>query len=313
MADDAAVSTHGLAKSYGGEPVLGGLDLSVPRGSVYALLGPNGAGKTTTVRILATLSRPDAGTATVAGFDVVAQPGEVRRRIGLTGQFPAVDALQTGEENLRMVARLAGLPRHAAAARAQQLLREMGLEDVARRRAGTYSGGMRRRLDLAAALLTRPEVLFLDEPSTGLDPASRIALWDAIDGLVRAGTTILLTTQQLDEADRLAHRIGVLDRGGLVAEGTAAELKARVAAARLELTLADGLAFARASRTLGERVLHSEPGGRRLAVASDGHAAAVRELLDEIDPAREHVVRFAVRDATLDDAFLALTGDAARA
>ena len=283
---EPAVEAVGLEKSYGDVRVLDGVDLSVRPGSVFALLGPNGAGKTTTVKILSTLIAPGGGSARVAGHDVVRARREVRRRISLTGQHAAVDELQTGSENLFMMARLAGLPRPRARARAGELLERFGLVEAAGRRAGTYSGGMRRRLDLAAGLVGRPEVLFLDEPTTGLDPRSRQAMWDVIGELVADGVTVFLTTQYLEEADRLAERIAVLDGGRIVAEGTAAELKRRVAGPRLDLIMADG---------------------RTLSVATDGSAASVRALLDEIDPAGDAVASFALHDATLDDVFLALT------
>ena len=236
MSDELAIEASGLVKSYGGVRVLRGIDLQVPRGSVFALLGPNGAGKTTTVRILATLSRPDGGRAWVAGFDVVRDRRQIRRRISLTGQFAALDAAQTGEENLRMIARLAGLPRAAARRRAAELLDQFELTEAGRRRVGTYSGGMRRRLDLAASLAGHPSVIFLDEPTTGLDPQSRLITWRAIAGLAASGVTVFLTTQYLEEADRLAGQIAVLDGGLVVAAGRAAELKRRVAAQRLDLT-----------------------------------------------------------------------------
>jgi ABC-2 type transport system ATP-binding protein len=308
MSEGPAIEAVALRKAYGAVRVLDGVDLRVERGSVFALLGPNGAGKTTTVRILSTLIAPDAGGARVAGFDVVAQRRQVRRAISLTGQYAAVDELQTGAENLRMMGRLCGLSRAAARARAAELLARFDLDGAARRRVATYSGGMRRRLDLAASLVGRPSVIFLDEPTTGLDPRSRQAMWDVVAELVAAGVTVFLTTQYLDEADALAGRIAVLDGGRVVAEGTAAELKRRVAEQRLELVLADPAAFATVDRALGARVLRRDHGGRALAVATDGSAAHVRALLDEVDPAGRAVERFAVRGATLDDVFLALTG-----
>src|SRR4051794_8140517 len=308
MSDHPAIEAIALRKSYGAVRVLDGVDLRVERGSVFALLGPNGAGKTTTVRILATLIVPDGGRARVAGFDVVGRRRDVRRTISLTGQYAAVDELQTGEENLRMVARLCGLSRSSARVRAAELLARFDLGDAARRRVATYSGGMRRRLDLAASLVGRPSVIFLDEPTTGLDPHSRQAMWAAVSELVATGVTVFLTTQYVEEADALADRIAVLDGGRVVAEGTAAELKRRVAEQRLELVLDDAAAFAAVDGALGARVLRRDPGGRTLAVASDGSAAHVRALLDEVDPAGRAVERFAVRGATLDDVFLALTG-----
>jgi ABC-2 type transport system ATP-binding protein len=308
-----AIEAIGLKKSYGDVPVLHGLDVRVPRGTVFSLLGPNGAGKTTTVRILATLTRADAGTATVAGFDLLSERGEVRRRISLTGQFAAIDELQTGEENLRLMSRLAGLSRAAARDRAAELLEQFDLATAARRRAVTYSGGMRRRLDLAASLVGRPEVIFLDEPTTGLDPRSRQSMWDVLAGLVGSGVTVFLTTQYLEEADRLADRIAVIDGGRVVADGTAEELKRRVADQRLELVLADADAYAHAATVLGARAISADPARRAIDVATDGRAEQVRALLDEVDPARRAIEHFAVHSATLDDVFLALTGDAVHA
>ena len=304
----AAVEARGLRKSYGPVTVLDGIDLRVTTGSVFALLGPNGAGKTTTVRILTTLTPPDGGTARVAGLDVVAQRARVRRAISLTGQYAGVDELQTGAENLRMMGRLRGLPRAQARRRAAELLERFDLADAADRRVATYSGGMRRRLDLAAGLVTDPAVLFLDEPTTGLDPRSRRALWDVVTDLTADGTTVFLTTQYLEEADHLADRIALLDGGRVVAEGTAAELKNRVAGRRLDLVAADTAAFDALTAALGPRAAHRDPARRTLGVATDGSAAHVRALLDELDPDRTAVERFAVHDATLDDVFLALTG-----
>ena len=311
MSNELAIEASGLAKSYGGVRVLGGIDLRVPRGSVFALLGPNGAGKTTTVRILATLSRADAGQARVAGFDVDRDRRQVRRQISLTGQFAALDAAQTGAENLRMIGRLAGLPRAAARRRAAELLEQFDLAQAAGRRVGTYSGGMRRRLDLAASLTGRPAVIFLDEPTTGLDPQSRLTTWRAIAGLAADGVTVFLTTQYLDEADRLADQIAVLNGGLLVAAGTATELKRRVAPQRLDLTCAhaDGVRR-RSGRALANRVVHLDPAARTVGVATDGSAAQVRALLDQADPGRDLVASFAVRGATLDDVFFTLTAPA---
>jgi ABC-2 type transport system ATP-binding protein len=308
MGKDLAIEANGLAKSYGGVRVLSGIDLQVPRGSVFALLGPNGAGKTTTVRILSTLSRPDRGVARVAGFDVVRDRHAVRRQISLTGQFAALDAAQTGEENLRMTARLAGLPRAAARRRATELLEQFELTEAGRRRVGTYSGGMRRRLDLAASLVGHASVIFLDEPTTGLDPRSRLTTWRAIAGLAASGVTVFLTTQYLEEADRLAGRIAVLNGGRVVADGTAAELKRRVTAQRLDLSCPTQAAFDQVGRRLDGRAVHLDPATLTVGVATDGSAAQVRALLDAADPNRNLVASFAVRDATLDDVFFALTG-----
>ncbi|QKV93481.1 ATP-binding cassette domain-containing protein [Streptomyces sp. NA02950] len=308
MTSEPAIEARGLEKSYGAVHVLRGVDLSVARGSVFALLGPNGAGKTTTVRILATLSAPDAGRARVAGFDVVAERRRVRRAISLTGQYAAVDENQTGEENLRMMGRLTRLGRAEARRRAQELLERFDLADAGRRTAGTYSGGMRRRLDLAAGLVGRPEVIFLDEPTTGLDPRSRQAMWEVVKGLVGDGVTVFLTTQYLEEADQLADRIAVVDGGRVVAEGTSAALKDRVAGQRLDLVLGGADAFEETARLLGARLVWSDFDRLTLGVATDGSAAHIRGLLDEIDPGRRAVDRFTVHGATLDDVFLALTG-----
>ncbi|MEU9032841.1 ATP-binding cassette domain-containing protein [Streptomyces sp. NPDC048383] len=295
-----------LTKSYGALRVLDGIDLAVPRGSVLALLGPNGAGKTTTVRLLATLTTPDAGTARVAGYDVTTERARVRERISLAGQFAAVDELRTGAETLRMMGRLSGLNAPRARARAAELLERFGLAEAADRTAKTYSGGMRRRLDLAASLVSRPEVLFLDEPTNGLDPRSRQDLWDLVRELRADGTTVLLTTQYLEEADRLADRVALLADGRIAAEGTPAELKSRVAGHRLDLTLADRSAY----EALAPRAVHLVPDELTLGLPTDGTAAHVRALLDELDPDRTGIDRFTLRTATLDDVFLTLTGAA---
>jgi ABC-2 type transport system ATP-binding protein len=308
MHHELAVEATGLEKSYGRVRVLDGVDLGVARGGVFALLGPNGAGKTTAVRILATLVRADAGQVRVAGFDVVADRRQVRRRISLTGQFAAVDDLQTGEENLRMMGRLAGLSRARARRRAAELLERFDLTDAAGRTVKTWSGGMRRRLDLAAGLVGDPAVLFLDEPTTGLDPRSRQAVWQVVGELAGSGVSVFLTTQYLEEADRLADRIAVLDGGRVVAEGTSAQLKEQVAGHRLDLVLADAAAFEEAARRLDGRAARRDPARLTIGVATDGSAAQVRALLDEVDPTRRSVDRFAVHGATLDDVFLALTG-----
>ncbi|MFF8280224.1 ATP-binding cassette domain-containing protein [Streptomyces lateritius] len=301
-----AVETTGLRKAYGDLPVLESLDLRVEEGTVFALLGPNGAGKTTTVRILATLTRPDAGHARVAGYDVVAERSRVRRAISLTGQFAAVDEMQTGAENLRMTARLSGLSRPAAGRRAAELLERFGLADAGGRRVKTYSGGMRRRLDLAAGLVRDPgqtAVVFLDEPTTGLDPRSRQELWEIVRDLSDGGTTVFLTTQYLEEADRLADRVAVMDAGRILAEGTAQDLKSRVAGHRLDLVLRDRESYLR----LTGRAVHHSPESLTLGIPTDGSAREVRALLDALDPDRTDVVRFALHTATLDDVFLTLT------
>ena len=310
MTKEPAIMVDGVRKSFGELNVLAGIDLRVASGSIHALLGPNGAGKTTLVRILATLTRADGGTARVAGFDVTTERHLVRRRISLTGQYAAVDDLQTGAENLRMMARLVGLSGRLARTRVDELLSQFDLVGAAGRRVGTYSGGMRRRLDLAASLLGMPSVIFLDEPTTGLDLPSRQAMWEVITGLAGSGVAVLLTTQYLDEADMLADRVAVLDGGRIIADGTAAELKARVAEQRLDMVIDVG-AYDDIERYLGIRVMHADPASRTLGVATDGSAAHIRSTLDEIDPQRRSISHFAVRTATLDDVFLALTGRSA--
>ncbi|MER7827459.1 ATP-binding cassette domain-containing protein [Streptomyces sp. NPDC096097] len=298
------IHATGLTKSYGDLRVLDGIDLAVPRGSVLALLGPNGAGKTTTVRILATLTAADSGSVRIAGRDTVTERSRVRELIALTGQFVAVDELRTGTETLRMMGRLAGLSPRAARTRADELLARFGLAEAAGRTAKTYSGGMRRRLDLAAGLVSRPEVIFLDEPTTGLDPRSRQDLWELVRELRADGTTVLLTTQYLEEADQLADRVAVLSGGRIAAEGTPAELKSRVAGHRLDLTLATTAAY----EALAPRAVHLAPDELTLGLPTDGTAAHVRSLLDELDPDRTDIDRFTLRSATLDDVFLTLTG-----
>ena len=295
------IETEGLTKAFGVTPVLDGLDLAVEVGEVFALLGPNGAGKTTTVRILATLLAPDGGTARVAGHDVVKQAHAVRAAIGLTAQEAAVDDLLTGAENLRMMARL----RRVARARAAELLERFDLVEAGDRRVATYSGGMRRRLDIAMSLVARPQVLFLDEPTTGLDPRSRRAVWAAVTALAKEGTTVLLTTQYLEEADRLADRIAVIDHGRVVAEGSAEALKARVGGETLELGFAEAEALATAAGIVGG---HADDERLTLRVAVDG-AEAVRRVLDAVDG----VERLELHRPSLDDVFLALTAPAAEA
>jgi ABC-2 type transport system ATP-binding protein len=309
--DDAgpAIEAIGLGKSYGAVTVLSGVDLTVPRGSVFALLGPNGAGKTTTVRILATLITADTGVARVAGFDVRTQRRQVRRSLSLTGQFAAVDELQTGAENLRMMGALAGLPRTLARSRADELLGRFDLATVGDRRVGTYSGGMRRRLDLAAGLVVPPAVVFLDEPTTGLDPRSRQQMWQMISELAQTGVTVFLTTQYLDEADELAHQIAIIDGGRIVAEGTAAELKRRIGEQRLDLTLTDPASFDRVSQRLNGRGTAADRHRLQISVPTDGGGHSVRVLLDELDPDHSAIARFAIHEPSLDDVFLALTGN----
>jgi ABC-2 type transport system ATP-binding protein len=311
-----AIWAEGLRKSYGKTLALDGLDLRVEEGTILGLLGPNGAGKTTVVRILTTLLSPDAGRAEIAGLDVVRQADELRSRIGLTGQYAAVDEYLTGRENLEMVGRLYHLPKREARRRADELLERFDLVDAASRLVKTYSGGMRRRLDLSASLVFSPPVLFLDEPTTGLDPRSRIAMWDIIGELVSGGTTLLLTTQYLDEADRLADRICVVDAGRVIAEGTSSELKARVGGERLEVTLEQGGGLEDAARVL-ERYAHSDGGvrvdaERRYLVATvAGGAGLLAAVVRDLDAARVKVDELGLHRPTLDDVFLTLTGHAA--
>ncbi|MGC4939420.1 ATP-binding cassette domain-containing protein [Kribbella sp. DT2] len=296
------VEATGLTKSYGGTEVLTGVDLTVREGEVVALLGPNGAGKTTTVRILTTLTRPSAGTATIAGYDVVRAATKVRGVISLTGQYAAVDDNQTGRENLVMVGRLMHLGRGPARQRTLELLERFGLTDAMDRRVKTYSGGMRRRLDLAMSLIGRPRVIFLDEPTTGLDPASRLTMWEAIGELVRDGTTILLTTQYLEEADRLADRIVLLDRGRITAEGTADALKSQIGGERIELYFTDAVdaqKTAQAVNGVADGVLVNLP--------SDGTAAHLHAVLDELRVQGLQPARVSSHRPTLDDVFLTLT------
>jgi ABC-2 type transport system ATP-binding protein len=307
MSDELAIEATGLKKSFGDVVVLGGVDLSVARGTVFALLGPNGAGKTTTVRILTTLTRADGGGAWVAGHDVDRERHLVRRSISLAGQYAAVDGLQTGAENLRMVGRLTGLSRPDARRRAGELLEQFGLAGAAGRRVATYSGGMRRRLDLAASLVGTPAVIFLDEPTTGLDLPGRQVMWEVVAGLAGRGVTVFLTTQYLEEADRLASRIAVLDGGRVVAEGTPADLKELVAEQSLDLLLADSAAFERVAARAAGRARRADPDGLAISVPTDGTAAQVRALLDELDPERSAVRSFSVHTASLDDVFLAVT------
>jgi len=305
------VRARGLTVDLGGRRVLDGLDLDVRPGTVHALLGPNGAGKTTTVRVLTTLLRPDAGVATVAGHDVVKDPEGVRRAIGLSGQYAAVDEHLSGHENLTMFGRLYGLSRPDARARADELLRRFRLDDVGPRRAGTYSGGMRRRLDLAGALVARPSVVVLDEPTTGLDPRSRLEMWDVISELLDDGVAVLLTTQYLEEADRLADTITVIDGGRVIARGTAEHLKRRVGGSRLELTMADraGLEAAReALRAVGLNDPDVNPDALRAAVAIDGGNHTMLDALRRLHDRGVGAEDFALTTSTLDDVFLSLTG-----
>lgn len=303
-----AVTVSGLKKSYGTNHVLKGVDLKVERGTMLALLGPNGAGKTTTVRILSTLLPFDDGTVTIEGFDVKTQADEVRNVIGLTGQSAAVDELLTGRENLEMMGRLYRLVPASAKARAQELLEEFDLVAAADRPAKTYSGGMRRRLDLAVSLIATPPIIFLDEPTTGLDPRSRLAMWDIINQLKEKGATIFLTTQYLEEADQLADQIVVIDGGKVIAEGTAAELKRKVGKDRLELSFKDSAALKNAVKVLGKKILSKNDKENAATLVIDDVNVDARDTLDVLAKAKIELVSMAVHKPTLDDVFLSLTG-----
>ncbi|HVV85484.1 MAG TPA: ATP-binding cassette domain-containing protein [Kofleriaceae bacterium] len=308
--DVAAVEAQGLVKSFGGLRAVDGIDLHVPRGQVFGVLGPNGAGKTTMLRMLATLLRIDGGRASVFGVDVASRPHEIRQLVGVTGQYASVDENLTGRENLLLFARLLGLSRAEAVRIAGELLESFGLTDAANRRIKEFSGGMRRRLDLAASLINRPPLIFLDEPTTGLDPRTRGQMWETIRALVRDGATVLLTTQYLDEADQLADRIAVIDKGKKVAEGTPDELKASVGSSTLRVQLTDrarsGEAAELIGRVLGDAaVLTPEAGGLNVPLSDPNHAA---DVLIALRQAGLPIASASVRQPTLDEVFLALTG-----
>ena len=305
MIPTPAIQSVGLRKSYGDQVVLDGIDLSVAEGTIFALLGPNGAGKTTMVQILSTLIRPDGGEARVAGHDVTADPDAVRRLIGVTGQFSAVDNLLTGQENLILMADLHHLGRRRGRSRTAELLQRFDLLEAANKPAAAYSGGMRRRLDLAMTLVGNPRIIFLDEPTPGLDPRSRRTMWQIIRELVADGVTIFLTTQYLDEADHLADRIALLDRGRVVAVGTPDELKRMVPGGHIRLRFADPKQFDAASRMLGDVVRDDDT--LTLQVASDGSVRSLRSLLDRLDDAAIDVEELSIHTPDLDDVFLSLT------
>jgi ABC-2 type transport system ATP-binding protein len=303
---DIAIQATGLRKSYGKKTVLDGVDLTVPAGTVFALLGPNGAGKTTIVHILSTLIRADGGSASVGGHDVVTGADGVRSTIGLTGQFAAVDGILNGEENLMLMARLRHLGSHAARQRVDELLELFELTEAAKKPLATYSGGMKRRLDLAMTLIGTPRIIFLDEPTTGLDPRSRHTMWGIIRGLVADGVTIFLTTQYLDEADELADTIAVLDGGRIVAEGTPGELKRLVPGGHIRLQFSDAKALDAAATLLGAS--ERDDDALTIEVPSDGGVRSLRSVLDRLDTARLEVDDLSIHTPDLDDVFFALTG-----
>ncbi|RBM11727.1 ATP-binding cassette domain-containing protein [Streptomyces sp. PT12] len=309
-----AIHAEGLVKTFGDVRALDGVDIDVPEGSVLGLLGPNGAGKTTAVRVLTTLLQPDSGHAEVAGVDVLSRPNEVRRLIGLSGQFAAVDDLLTGRENLQMVGQLYQLSSRDAKRRAKELLERFNLADAADRTAKTYSGGMRRRLDLAAALVISPPVMFMDEPTTGLDPVNRLQLWEVIRELVAGGTTLLLTTQYLEEADHLADTIAVVDRGKVIARGTSDQLKTQTGGDVVEVVVHDRERIGEAEEVLrrlgdGETTLVAHT--RKLSVPAAGGAKLLAEVIRELDGRGIEIDDIGLRRPTLDDVFVSLTGHAA--
>jgi ABC-2 type transport system ATP-binding protein len=315
--DGLAIEAHGLVKVYGRHRALDGIDLTVRRGQVFGFLGPNGAGKTTTIRVLATLARPDGGTARVLGFDAASEADEIRARVAVTGQFASLDEDLTGYENLIVFGRLRGLGRAASKQRADELLAAFGLTGAASRPVGTYSGGMRRRLDIGASLIVTPDLLFLDEPTTGMDPRSQIQVWELVRQIAAAGTTVLLTTQYLEEADQLAGQIAVIDRGRIVAEGTSAQLKARVGSGTLHIRLIDGEQRSEARAVLATTLqspvqLGADPLALSAPLATPADAADVGRLVGSVMTrlwqARVAVAEVTLGQPSLHEAFLALTG-----
>lgn len=307
---NSIVVTH-LTKSFGKVHALNGLNLTVKQGEVLALLGPNGSGKTTTVRVLSTLLKPDSGSATIHGMDVATQAHDVKNIIGLTGQYAAVDEYLTGEENLLMIARLYRLSHADGKKRTQELLKRFDLVEASKRSVKTYSGGMRRRLDIAMSLIASPKVLFLDEPTTGLDPRARLALWDVVKQLAATDVTVLLTTQYMEEADQLADRIVIIEKGKVIAEGTSDQLKSRVGNDRLEVIISSKSDFNAAKKAIDGELLVADAKRRTLSVSTKGGVKELRHVLDRLDRAGIEVENVSLHKPTLDDVFLALTGHAA--
>ncbi len=311
MADKTAIVATNLQKSYGDLKVLDGINFTVKRGTILALLGPNGAGKTTTIRILSTLLQPDGGQATINGHDVVEDANEVRANIGLTGQYAAVDEYLNGRENLEMMGRLYRLSLHDARKRAEQLLEAFDLSEAGSRTVKTYSGGMRRRLDLAMSLIASPPIIFLDEPTTGLDPRSRMTMWELVKQLAKSGTTILLTTQYMEEADHLADRIVVIDGGKVIAEGTPDTLKSKVGSDRLEVTIAKQSSLEKALKAVDGKGVQMDEERRTISIATKGGVSTLKQTLQRLEDAKISIENISLHRPTLDDVFLTLTGHAA--